>query len=149
MGSDDSISGTRVAPSGIVLDPSIPIHPGPEGFGSGASVSFAAGAFAVLVAGPGGPDDDDVHRVRVDPAGAVVGTSRIGSALSSQTDPVMAVGAGVTFVAWIDNRGTGDLYGARVDRGAAPAVSFDGTNFLVVHRFGPFREHELRGVRVR
>jgi hypothetical protein len=78
----------------------------------------------------------------------------------------MVVGAGVTFVVWIDNRGTGELYAARVDadgtpldgagflvaadvaRDAEPAVSFDGTNFLVVYRFGPFRDHELRGVRI-
>jgi hypothetical protein len=160
------IFGTRVTPAGLVLDDGTSIYSGPDRYGARAAVASGGGGWAVLLFGDG-PDSADLHMVRVDAAGAAVGTTKVPSALSAQVDPLVTAGDGQSLVLWTDNRAPdGGLYGARVsddgtpldgagflvvpgaDEPSVPAVAFDGTNYLVVYRSGPFEHRQIRGTRI-
>jgi hypothetical protein len=148
----DDIYGARVDPSGIVLDSlSIPLCIAQDSqFFS--TISFADTTFLVVW-------DDwrngnwDIFGCRVTNNGIVLEPNGfiISTALFNQRTPDIAFGAGNHFVVWSDYRNSNwDIYGTRITpngvvldpNGIAickasniqsyPAVTFDGTNYIVV-----------------
>ncbi|MCZ7640424.1 MAG: hypothetical protein M5U12_32840 [Verrucomicrobia bacterium] len=98
---------------------------------------------------PGAGGDNDVWGARISPAGAVLdpGGFPICTQADVQEDPVVTYGAGNYFVAWVDNRGTGQpawagsfIYGVRVrpdgtlldgppERSGVPITSLPGSSW--------------------
>lgn len=144
-GSD--IYGARVSATGVVQDPTgIAIN---AAAGSQTAPAIAWGGGTYLVAWQA----TDLFGARVSATGAVQDTGNgiaISTAANQQTEPAIASDGTGFFVAWKDTRGaTADVYGARVTAGgavqeslgillsgatgdqSAPAVAWDGTNYLV------------------
>lgn len=152
------IIGTRVSPSGDVLD-------GPSGFDVSSGVPFSVTNFFPAVSFDGTNylvvwakfvnNTHDIFGARVTPGGQVLDEFSIFSATGGQISPSVAFD-GVNFlVAWSDTRSgspvgpDADIFGARVTPGGvildpdgisistaagiqdAPQVSFDGTNYFV------------------
>ena len=145
------IYGTRVTPTGVVIDSS--------GIGISAatnSQSYPALAFGgenfFVVWQDSRSGSSDIYGTRVTPAGVVLDTAgvAISTATGDQSYPAIAFDGENFFVVWQDSRsGSSDIYGARVTptgvvldtAGVAistatndqsyPALAFDGENFLV------------------
>jgi hypothetical protein len=154
-GDAGDISGTRVSPSGTVLDPGgIPISSAPGGQAD-PDVAYGDGNF--LVAWDDArlaPDDRDVFGARVSPTGSVLDPAGIplSTGVGWQVQPSIAFGVDSFLVAWLDHAGgdQADVIGARVGtdgslldpsgitigagpgRAGRPAVAFNGTDHLVV-----------------
>jgi hypothetical protein len=165
------IYGARVSQSGIVLDPSgisISTAVSPQRY---PSVSFD-GTNYLAVWTDGRSIDNDIYGSRVSQSGTVLDTSGIpiSTAASPQRSPALSFD-GVNFlVAWRDERSgpyDADIYGARVTESGtvlepdgipistaanfqgSPAVSFDGTNYLVVWtNTGDYNVFDIYGARV-
>jgi len=152
--SGGELRAVRVAPSGAVLDPT-PISIGPVGVaGQGFNVTYAAGQF--VAAWPSSTAPSGLRHARITPAGVVLDP---GGVVSIQGPHYTFTGLGITpagtdtLTVW--NAG-GKLRGARLDAQgvlldaggvdlapsvpgvptgdefiSAPAVVFDGTNYLV------------------
>jgi hypothetical protein len=142
------VYAARVSPAGSVLDPNgIPISSA-----GGARPGLAFDGTNYLVAWQSSAND--IYGARVSPAGSVLDPQgiAISTAPNYQLSPQVAFGGGVFLVTWTDYRAGGnddDIYGARLDPAGtvldpdgigisiapneqwAPAVAFDGTNFLV------------------
>jgi hypothetical protein len=153
--SSKDIFGARVSAAGVVLDPNgILICPS-AGWLSHACVAFDGGNYVVAW-----PDDrngyDDIYAARVAPDGAVLDSTGIAvcTAPRDQGSPAAACCGSNLLIAWQDRRtGDNNIYGARVTpdgtvldtQGIAihslggdqrtPAVSWDGTNYVVVWEF--------------
>jgi hypothetical protein len=150
------VVGARIDPSGAVLEPApIPVTTAPD-TQTRPVVAFGAGLFLVLWEDrPVGSLRSVVTGTRVDLQGSVL--DPLGLVLSTvpgnRFEPAVAYGAGSFLVVWRDARFSPvdtDIFGTRVDpagsvldpRGIpvsmspraqrAPAVSFNGTNHLVV-----------------
>ncbi|MDC3960281.1 hypothetical protein [Polyangium jinanense] len=147
------LQAVRVDPSGAVLDPT-PITIGGVGSaGRGFSVAYAAGQFVVAWSSTDAPAG--LRHARITPAGAVLdpgGIASIAGPSWSFSGLGLASAGADTLMVWHSN---GNLRGARIDaQGAvldpggvdlaptladytgdefisAPAVVFDGTNYLV------------------
>jgi hypothetical protein len=150
-----SIVGTRVSPSGTVLD-------GPDGFGvlssvSGApAVAFDGTNYLVVTVKYNNATLHDIYGARVSPAGQVLNEFPIFIAPGGQVFPSVAFDGANYLVIWSDTRSgspvgpDADIFGARVtpagivlDPGGIPIstargiqewphVIFDGTNFFAV-----------------
>jgi len=149
------IYGTRVTPSGIVLDP------------EGIAISTAPGFQFYPCVASNGPDflvvwednragTPDIYGARINQAGVVLDPDgiEICNAVHSQIFPSVACDGECYFVVWQDARDTTsyqyDIYGARLDTNGAlldtngmvifadialqiePSISYDGTNYFIV-----------------
>jgi len=153
--SRSNIYGARVNQAGAVLDPfGIPISTA-TGRQYSPAVSFDDTNFLVVWADRRSGSYSDIYGTRVSQAGTVLDLTGFPISLASdfQENPAISFD-GVNFlVTWRDSRNNpdyGDIYGARVTQAGAvldpygiaisqaantqglPAVSFGGTNFLVV-----------------
>ena len=152
---DSDIYGTRVDPSGMVLDPSgVAISAGPSRERH-PSIIFDGTNYFVVWEDALSMTECDIYGARVDPSGTVLDPSGIviSGAPSIQRSPSVSWDGTNYLVVWEDFRHvrtTSQIYGARVDRfgsvldtlGAAictgpglmqcPSVAFDGTDYLVV-----------------
>jgi hypothetical protein len=159
------ILAARVSRAGVVLDQRVVTATG----GSYPSVAF--GGTTYLVTWTGGDTSADVYAARVGRDGTVLDPNPIAvSALagSNQRSEDVVFDGTNFFVAWGDDRRSddGDIYGARVspagavldpaglplyvstgDEGTAhlPALSFDGTNVLVLWQDGDFNFRHVSG----
>lgn len=157
---DGQIFGSRVSPTGMVLD-------GPSGFQistslPGASTNFSSasafdGVNYLVVWNKFVADNYEIFGCRVTPAGQVLDEFVIFSASGEQVFPSIAFDGTNYMVAWRDTRtGSGpsadtDIFGTRVTpsggildpggiaivtapgfQGDQPQIAFDGTNYFVV-----------------
>jgi hypothetical protein len=146
--------GARLTPAGTVLDTSgIPISTAAN-WQTYPAIAFDGADFLVVWDdNRSDPNDHDVYGARVTPAGAVLNPTgvAVSAAAGDQAGRALAFDGTNFLVAWQDRRDTTlDIYGARVTPSgivldsvgipiatapgdqAAPALAFDGTNFLVV-----------------
>ncbi|UCF78802.1 MAG: hypothetical protein JSW03_00540, partial [Candidatus Eiseniibacteriota bacterium] len=152
-GGTRDIYGARITTAGVVLDSSgIPISTAP--FDQRApAVCFDGARFLVVWEDYRSGSNWDVYGARVSVSGTVLDTSGIpvSTAGADQRFPAVEFDSTGYLVAWEDARGaTWDIYAARVDTSGsvrdpaavpvstasggqyAPAVAFDGKNYLVV-----------------
>ena len=149
------IYGARVSQAGTVLDPTgIPISTAAR-YQEHPTVSFdGTNYFVVWTDDRSDPYEYDIYGARVTPGGTVLDPSGIpiSTAADDQYRPAVSFDGTNFLVVWEDNRSSyhDDIYGARVTPGGNvldpdgiaistaaswqeyPAISFDGTNFLVV-----------------
>lgn len=170
---DGFLQGTRVSPSGVVLDdPGFPItttSPQP-------SIAFDGTNYLIILTRYNGLDHD-IYGVRVTPSGQILSEFPISLASGTQFLPSVAFDGTNYLVVWTDQRngpasGNYDIYAARVSPSGNvfdptgipiastgngeqyPHVVFDGTNYLVVWESilvpasGPPQVFEIRGTRV-
>ena len=162
VGTPLGLFGTLVDTSGAVLQ-TIPISSHNCDFPR-PSIARDGSGFVVVF-----QRDGQIVATRLSPAYSVVGEAVI-SAGGSNGSPVVAAGGGGYFVAWNSYRGTDyDIYGAKIaadgqaaaeqpvfthaGEQVAPAIAFDGVNFLVVWRdtrsgSGPSDDTDIYGTRV-
>ena len=148
------IYGARVTPGGDVLDPDgIAICQAPSWQYNPVLAFDGANYLVVWQDHRNGLDNPDIYGARVTPGGQVLDPAgiAISQAPSRQFHPAVAYGGGNYLVAWQDYRsGQWDIYGTRVTPGGfvlntdgiaisqaphqqtAPAIGFDGANFLLV-----------------
>jgi len=153
-GGEWKVYGSRVTPQGTVLDPTgITISQAAyDQFA--ASVGFDGANFLVAWLDLRSGSESDIYGARVTPAGVVLDPSGIpiSTAADWQETPSIAFDGANFLVVWEDYRNGSDydIYGARVtpqgtvldtggfvisdaaDMQGAPALGFDGANFLVV-----------------
>jgi hypothetical protein len=158
--SDTFIYGTRIDTSGTILDPQcINLVKGRE-----PSIAFDGANYLLLCS------DIDIKGVRVDPEGTIFDTMTIFSIAPDRCNDPAVIFDGTNyfaaFVAWLYSYGP-YIYGLRIDtagvvldtvptvmsHGGAydlnPAVSFDGTNYLVVWFHGTHEStFDVYGARV-
>ena len=166
------IYGTRVTPSGTVLDISgFPISTAPS-LQRSPSVVFDGTNYLVVWQDERNGNYDDIYGARVSPGGQVLDSSgiSISTAENYQESPSIAFDGINYLVAWQDYRNGSlnpDIYGARVSQAGAvldsngfaistainyqqqPSVTFDGTDYIVVwedHRSG--LDWDIYGARV-
>jgi hypothetical protein len=166
-GTQLSTHGTRVDPSGSVLEPQgIPISS--EYSVRPALAHDGTNWFCVWQDWRAGAD---TYGARISSAGTVLDADGLAiSTSNSETNAAAALGSEDWLVVWADDRNVGnsrDIYGARVSRAGAvldapafpiaaargaqdsPAVSFDGNNWLVVwHDSRSQAEYDIYGARV-
>jgi hypothetical protein len=149
------IYGARVTPGGVVLDPSGFAISQAEGDEAYPALAFDGANFLVVWEDYRNGDTSDIYAARVTPGGTVLDPSGIpiSTAANGQYSPVVGFGGPYFTVVWQDCRTSADdpdLYAARVTPEGvvrdpdgfavsraprvqgAPAIGFDGTNFLVV-----------------
>jgi len=148
------IYGARVTPEGTVLDPDGIVITEAAGWQYSPAIGFDGANFLVVWEDFRGGGDADIYGARVTPGGTVLDPDGIviTEALNSQYSPALAFDGANFLVVWEDNRAGDykfDIYGARVTPGGtvldtngiiiseaaggqyAPAIGFDGANFLV------------------
>ena len=148
-----SIYGTRVDPSGTVLDTSGIFISVFDSWVWGPCVASNGADYLIVWSHRDSWSEDDIFGARVNQSGAVLDPSgiAISTAANMQEHPSVAFDGNNYFVVWQDRRSDLiDIYGARVDqlgtvldpagvfispdanRDGPPRVAFDGTNYLVV-----------------
>ncbi|MEO0071632.1 MAG: hypothetical protein ABIK39_06070, partial [candidate division WOR-3 bacterium] len=153
-GNSSDIYCARVTPDGVLLDPDgIPITTA-ENSQLAPTVAFDGTNYLVVWQDQRNGETSDIYGARVTPNGVVLDTAgiAISTAVNQQEFPVVAFDGTNYLVAWQDNRSGNnlDIYGTRVtqegivldttgipistavDKQEFPAVSFDGTNYLIV-----------------
>ena len=116
---NEDIYGTRITPTGAVLDPAgIAITTAEYGQWL-TSMSFAFGSIVVVWADRRFADNlSDVYAARVNPAGAVLDPDglAVSSLAADQFRPAVCAGPGNWYAVWTDGRrgAATDIYGARV-----------------------------------
>ncbi len=153
-GSHFDIYGARVSGTGSLVDAGGLAISTAANRQSSPSVAYNGTNFLVVWEDYRGGSGSDIYGARVNGSGGVIDTSGIviSAAAGNQFAPVVASNGASFLVAWQDFRGGGfsDIYGARVNGSgvvldtsgiaistaanhqAAPALAYDGTNFLVV-----------------
>jgi hypothetical protein len=163
----DEIYGTRVTPSGVVLDTLgfVIAHTGSDQ--RAPVVGFDGANYLVVWVDRGG--DINIYGARVTRAGVVLDPSGIAISLAprEQYYPSLAFDGTNFLVTWGDaRRGSWDAYGARVSTAGkvldtagipimqwpgdqySPAVGFDGASFLVVWQDTRSDDGDIYGTRV-
>ncbi len=153
-GGDPGIYGTRVTPGGTVLDPAGIAIGEATNWQYSPAIGFDGANFLVVWQDDRGGDYWDICGARVTPEGLVLDPDGIviSQAASLKRSPALGFDGANFLVVWQDNRGGDyyDIYGARVTPGGtvldpngfvvtqaardqfAPALGFDGANFLVI-----------------
>ncbi|MCX7995956.1 MAG: T9SS type A sorting domain-containing protein [candidate division WOR-3 bacterium] len=149
-----NIYGARVTPAGTVLDPNGRVISNAARDQLYPAVAFGATNYFVCWDDYRSNTDNDIYGARVSRDGSVVDMNGIliSSSLNYQLAPAAAFDGTNYLVVWEDARAISysDVYGARISPGGivlnpisigistatndqmAPAVAFDGTNYLVV-----------------
>jgi hypothetical protein len=153
-GNGFDIYGVRVSASGTVLDPSGLAISTATGHQRNPALAYDGTNYLVVWEDTRSSPTSDIYGARVSPSGAVLDPNGLGLCLrfSSQEQPAVAYDGTNYLVVWADS-GTSnprDIYGTRVSRAgavldpafleinanaadqAAPALAFDGSNYLVV-----------------
>jgi VCBS repeat-containing protein len=165
-GSSD-INGVRVAVGGTPIDGTPLVINAAAGTQKHAAVaSLGTNGFAVAWSDL---NTTDVSMTTVTTAGAVSTGSTLASAANSQLTPALATGASNVLALWADQRGNAsglfDVYGVLLSTAGAPqgsavlitqagneqyapAVAFDGTNYLVVWEDHRGATADIYGARV-
>ena len=168
--SPSDIFGTRVDPSGVVLDPlGVPVCTanGDQVF---PSVAFDGANYLVVWEDHRRGADHDIYGARVDVSGAVLDPSGIEICVAGarQALPCITSDGTNSLVVWEDSRAAvaTDIWGARVDQDGSvidplgfpvtgdtfyqgySSVAFDGTNYLVVWADGRGPAFDIYGVRL-
>jgi hypothetical protein len=168
-GDDQDIWGARVSQSGVVLDPHGFVISASAGRQEFPAVSFDGTNFLVVWQDPRNASYD-IYGARVSPAGEVLDTGGIpiSTAPSAQYGPTVSFEGTNFLVVWADRRNgqKTDIYGARLSQSGSvldsagiqifsapswqwsPALSFDGTNFLVVWTDNNDTSLDIAGARV-
>jgi hypothetical protein len=147
------IYGTRVSPTGGVLDPGgIPIALATTEANFGwPALAFDGTNYLVAWTETHSANDSEIHGRRVTPAGVVLDPGGIAIAIWGENYfPALAFDGTNYLVTWTARGNNRDIYGARVSPAGSvldptpipistteqaerrPALSFDGTNYLVV-----------------
>ncbi len=164
-GTTGDIYGARVTPDGGVLDPNgIPISTAPN-WQANPAVAFDGSNYLVVWEDyRSGSGFADIYGARVSPNGQLLDPDgiAISTATGYQLEPAVAFDGVNYLVVWDDRRDDPTspmVFGARVSPaggildpvgfpigppGGAPAVAFDGTNYLVVYN----RNSDIHGARV-
>ncbi len=137
-GTEWDVFGSRLSPSGAVLDPSgIPIAIGVNRLDS--AVAFD-GTNYVVVWSFVGPGTEGIAAVRVSPAGTVLDPTAMTITAAGASAPSIACGAPGCLLVWtgigiygarVTDSGLLDPVGFPISSGGSPSVCFDGANFLV------------------
>ncbi len=167
------IYGARVTPGGAVLDTAGIVISNTFDNQQSPSVAFDGTNYFVVWNGYriGSPTGYDIYGARVSSTGILLDTESIAisTAESWQLQPTISFDGADYFVVWGDNRnglGEWDIYGARVTKSGIvldtagiavstaangqnyPALSFDGTNYLVAWGDARTGEYRIYGSRV-
>ncbi|MFT3775395.1 MAG: MYXO-CTERM sorting domain-containing protein [Minicystis sp.] len=166
--STPDVYGARVSTLGFVYDTSGIAISQAAGVQSMPAVAFD-GTNDVVTWADTRAGNSDVYMARVNPSGTVLDPAgvAVSSGAATESAPAIACGGASCFIAWEDNRaGTSyDVYGARVSGGTvtdgagilvttsandeeAPAVAFDGTNYLAVWQDNRSATWDIYGARV-
>ncbi len=145
-GSENDVWGTRVAPTGAVLDSAHSISCGAGYFARDADVLFSVDKYCVVWCDRRG-ESRDIYGCRIDTAGIVIDTTGIAVSVSysvNEQDNSAGTYDGVHyFTVWDDFRASShEIYGlidssilvnisTHVMRDEAPAVSWNGSCYLV------------------
>jgi hypothetical protein len=166
----EAIYGARVTPAGALVDPlgGFPIAHGPDAQ-SRPAITFGGGQFFVTWDYLGlGSANGEIYGARVTEDGAVLDPSGIPIATGSdyQWSSAAAFDGTNYMVAWIEGTEAGDIYCARVATDGtvldtaeipvstaagdqrAPAIAFDGANFLIVWQDKRNGDWDVYGSRV-
>ena len=168
---DLNIYGSRISPSGVVLDPAgFPICSAP-GWQYGTDIAFDGTNYLVVWADFRESYNTNITGARVSPGGIVLDEISISSAPDHQDMPGVAFDGNNFFVVWEDlrNHSHYDIYGTRINRNGivldpsgipistainrqqGAQVAFDGTNYLVVwldYRNNSLQYPDIYGTRV-
>jgi hypothetical protein len=165
-----NVYGARVSSGGVVLDPSGIAIPTAANRQECPAVAFDGTNYLAVWQDYRHGLNPDIYGTRVSPDGRLLdpGGIAICTDTTYQGSPSVAFDGTNYLVVWSDQRGYGDIYGARVSpsgvvldtSGVAistansyptyPSVAFDGTNYLVVwadHRAG-YDSSDIYGSRV-
>ena len=170
-GSYTDIYGARVTPGGTVLDPAGIAISQATNWQHSPALGFDGTNFLVVWEDCRNGDTSDIYGARVTPGGVLLDTSGfvITRAQGRQYSPALGFDGANFLAVWQDHRSgiNSDIYGARVTSGgtvldpagiaitqatreqSAPALEFDGTNFLAVwqdYRGGSYSD--IYGARV-
>src|SRR5262245_59430340 len=144
------VYGARVKPEGVVIDTDgIPISTAPS-HQEQPRVAFDGTNYLVAWEDIRSSSSWDVYSSRVSRSGGVLDEIKVSDAANNQMRPVVASDGTNFMVAWDDNGGSADTYGARVTGDGVlldpngivvsnayagqsiPALAYNGTNYLVV-----------------
>ncbi len=170
-GDTSDIYGARVTPAGVVLDPTGFVISQAASNQRSPAIAFDGANFLVVWGDYRSGGSSDIYGSRATPAGTVLDPQGIviSTAVVYQLSPALAFDGTNFLVVWMDFRcgDSYDIYGSRVTPAGtvldpsgipvstaagdqwAPALAFDGTNFLVVwtdYRSGDTRD--IYGCRV-
>ncbi|MBN1208055.1 MAG: tandem-95 repeat protein, partial [Myxococcaceae bacterium] len=169
-GSGFDIYGVRVSASGTVLDPSGLAISTATGHQRNPALAYDGTNYLVVWEDTRSSPTSDIYGARVSPSGTVLDLDGVGFCLrfNSQEQPAIAFDGTNYLVVWADS-GTSaprDIYGTRISTAgavldpsfiainanaadqAAPALAFDGSNYLVVWSDWRNSTSDIYGTRV-
>lgn len=165
----NDIYGTRVSPSGSVMDAADFVIGSAAEVQQAPALAFDGQNYLVTWEDERNDSAFDIYGARVSPARVVSSSFSISTGTGAQLAPAVGVGGGVTLVVWSDARAgsTADIYGARMTTFGGPietagvriswsgntqlasSVASDGQDYLVVWQDDRGGAYDIYGVRVR
>lgn len=157
---DEDIFGTRISPSGAILDPAgiaIAATPGRQ---LHPTVTFAGTQYLVAWEDTkfAGGTEADIFAARVSTAGAVTALGPVVASAQNETQPQLAANGTTALLVWNNggdiraSRFNGTAFGGAINVTADAAVQTDptvaaapGGNYLVAYSEGPTATADLRG----